>query len=191
MTVSRGSRSSCTSTLFNLDPTGIRICSRSAWIRSIGAASTSTSLGPWSATPSSRATSGRVGACSSVNTTTKTSTMSKSISASGTIATIGTVARMIGTAPRSPAQDRNACSRQGTLNQLAQASTDSGRATTVRTSPAASAMNTAYPVIRRGSESSPSITNSPIWAIQPIPSAKERVAARCGSRPLPSSTAQT
>ena len=36
-------------------------------------------------------------------------------------------------------------------------------------------------MIRPGESSSPSITNSPIWASQATPSAKERVAARCGS----------
>ena len=30
------------------------------------------------------------------------------------------------------------------------------------------------------------MTNSPIWASQPMPSTKPRVAGRCGSRALPS-----
>ena len=40
-----------------------------------------------------------------------------------------------------------------------------------------------------GKASRPSITNSPIWAIQPMPSTKLRVAARWGSRALPSISA--
>jgi hypothetical protein len=35
------------------------------------------------------------------------------------------------------------------------------------------------------------MTNSPIWASQPIPSAKPRVAGPCGSFALPSTTADT
>ena len=45
--------------------------------------------------------------------------------------------------------------------------------------------------IRPGESSSPSITKSPIWASQPRPSANDRVAARCGSSVLPSTSAAT
>ena len=45
-------------------------------------------------------------------------------------------------------------------------------------------------VMRLGLASIPSMTNSPIWASQPAPSAKDWVAWRCGSRPLPSTIAQ-
>ena len=45
--------------------------------------------------------------------------------------------------------------------------------------------------IRPGDTSSPSITNSPIWASQASPSENDRVAARCGRSPLPSTSAAT
>ena len=46
----------------------------------------------------------------------------------------------MGTAPRSPAQERKICSRKGTLNQTAETNTDAGRAIRVRNRPAASAV---------------------------------------------------
>ena len=46
-------------------------------------------------------------------------------------------------------------------------------------------------VIRPGDSSSPSMTNSPIWASQAMPSPKDRVAARWGSSELPSTSAAT
>ena len=49
----------------------------------------------------------------------------------------------MGTAPRSPDHDRNACSRQGTRKGAAAAITDSGRAATSSTPPAMSAGTTA------------------------------------------------
>ena len=79
-----------------------------------------------SASPSRRATQGRVGACTMVKITTSTKTRSKSQSTPGVPAVRGTVASTTGTAPRSPAQDRNACSRHGTRNGVIDTSTDSG-----------------------------------------------------------------
>ena len=46
-------------------------------------------------------------------------------------------------------------------------------------------------VISSGESSRPSMTNSPIWASQATPSAKDRVAARCGSSLLPRTRAAT
>ena len=117
--------------------------------------------------------------------------MSKSCSESSTPSASGMVASTIGTAPRSPAQEMNASSRSGIGWTIALTSTESGRATRVSTRPA----TTAYPMVSRsirpGESSSPSITNSPIWASQARPSAKDRVAARCGSSALPSTSAAT
>ena len=45
--------------------------------------------------------------------------------------------------------------------------------------------------IRPGESSRPSITNSPIWASHATPSANDRVAPRCGSSELPSTSAAT
>ena len=45
--------------------------------------------------------------------------------------------------------------------------------------------------IRLGETSSPSITNSPIWASQATPSENDRVACRCGSSALPRISAET
>ncbi len=50
----------------------------------------------------------------------------------------------MGTAPRRPDQDRNACSRQGTRNGSAAAITDRGRAASSSTAPATSAGTTAF-----------------------------------------------
>ena len=97
---------------------------------------------------------------------------------------------MIGTAPRSPAQDRKTCSLIGIRNAVADTNTDTGRATKVRKTPAASAISTSRRFSRSGTASRPSITNSPIWAIQPMPSTNDRVAPRCGSWALPSISAQ-
>ena len=47
----------------------------------------------------------------------------------------GIIASTIGTAPRSPDQDRNACSRQGSRNGSAAATTEIGRATSSTISP--------------------------------------------------------
>ena len=97
----------------------------------------------------------------------------------------------IGTAPRSPAHDRNASSRHGIGCTTELTSTDSGRATKVSTRPATIASPTIERVSRPGESSSPSITNSPIWASQATPSAKDRVAPRCGRSELPSTSAAT
>ena len=67
------------------------------------------------------------------------------------------------------------------------ASTDSGRATSSSTRPMPSA-GRIEEASSGGVASSPSITNRPIWASQAIPSAKPRVAGRCGSRALPSTS---
>ena len=71
------------------------------------------------------------------------------------------------------------------------ASTDSGRATKVSTSPVTSAWPTVRRSIRSGESSRPSITKSPIWASQAIPSAKDLVATRWGSSLLPRMSAAT
>ncbi len=99
--------------------------------------------------------------------------------------TMGIVARMMGTAPRSPAQDMRVCSCQGTRNGVRLTTTLSGRATIVRTRPMMSAGQTSSPS-SCGVTSRPSRTNMPIWAIQPSPSAKPRVAGQWGSLALPS-----
>ena len=70
-----------------------------------------------------------------VKMTTSTKTRSKSQSTPGVPAVSGTVASTTGTAPRSPAHDRNACSRHGTRNGVIDTSTDSGRASSSSTSP--------------------------------------------------------
>ncbi len=101
------------------------------------------------------------------------------------------VAKTIGTAPRSPAQDRNDSSRHGIGCTAALTSTESGRATKVSTSPATSASPTVSQVSRSGESSSPSITNRPICAIHAMPSENDRVAARCGRSELPSTSAAT
>ena len=123
--------------------------------------------------------------------TTITNTRSKSRGEPSTPSASGMVISTIGTAPRRPAQDRNESSRQGIGWTTALASTDSGRATNVRSRPAAIASPTVEAVIRPGDSSRPSITNSPIWASQATPSAKERVAARCGRSLFPSTSAAT
>ena len=70
-------------------------------------------------------------------------------------------------------------------------STDAGRATNVSTRPVTRACTTMVLSMRAGESSSPSITNSPIWASHATPSAKERVATRCGSSLLPRISAAT
>ena len=115
-------------------------------------------------TPSRRATQGRVGACTSVKTTTSTKTRSKSCRCPGRPAVSGTVARTIGTAPRSPAQDRNACSRHGTRNgsqrhEHRQRPGDQQQHQADARAPAGSATPA-----RDGVASRPSRTNRPIWA---------------------------
>ena len=102
------------------------------------------------------------------------------------------VVSTIGTAPRSPAHEMNARSRHGIGCAIALTSTDSGRATSVSSEAGDHARGRRCSrVIRPGESSSPSITNSPIWASQATPSANDRVAARCGSSALPSTSAAT
>ena len=187
-----GSRSSPTSTPCISDRGLIVTWSRSAATRSSGAASTSRSRGSERrATRSTRAAHGNVGPVSSVNTTTITKTRSKSRSLPSIPSASGIVVSTIGTAPRSPAQDRKASSRHGIGCTTALTATEIGRATRVRTSPAASARPTVDRVIRPGESSRPSMTNSPIWASQATPSAKDRVAPRWGSSEFPSTSAAT
>ena len=85
----------------------------------------------------------------------------------------------------------NPSSRQGIGCTTALRSTEKGRATKVRMRPARTASPTVSTVIRSGESSRPSITKRPIWASHATPSAKERVAARCGSSMLPSTSAAT
>ncbi len=97
----------------------------------------------------------------------------------------------MGTAPRRPAHDRNARSRHGIGRTTELATTETGRASTVRIRPASRASPTISHEMRSGESSSPSITNSPICASQATPSANDRVAPRCGSSELPSTSAAT
>ncbi|CAM5683560.1 hypothetical protein SGLAM104S_04411 [Streptomyces glaucescens] len=55
------------------------------------------------------------------------------------------IARMMGTAPRSPAQDMRVCSCHGTRNGVRHSTTLSGRATMVRTRPMTSPGRTSSP----------------------------------------------
>lgn len=100
--------------------------------------------------------------------------------------TMGMVARMMGTAPRRPAQESRVCSCQGMRKGARLTITLRGRATMVRIRPTSRAGTMSSP-ISCGVTSRPSRTNMPIWAIQPSPSAKPRVAGQCGSLALPSS----
>ena len=89
---------------------------------------------------------------------------------------MGIVARMIGTAPRRPAHDRNTWCRHGVRNQTVLTNTASGRATRVRNRPMTTPCSTGTQVRRSGLASSPSMTNRPIWQIHPTPSANNSVA---------------
>src|SRR5659263_77824 len=143
------------------------------------------------ARPSFLATHSRDGALSRVSTITLTKTRSNTWSAPGIPAAIGMVARMIGTAPRRPAQEMNICSLTGTRNHDRHAKTLSGLATNVRNRLATTASTTTCHVILDGVAKRPSMTKSPIWETQPIPSANDRVAWRCGSLPLDMTTEHT
>ena len=68
--------------------------------------------------------------------------------------TIGMVARMMGTAPRSPAQDIRACSCHGILNGSRLSRTSSGLATIVRTRPMITAGQKSAPRFVRGDQQS-------------------------------------
>nr|CRL68449.1 hypothetical protein CPGR_00037 [Mycolicibacter nonchromogenicus] len=73
------------------------------------------------------------------------------------------------------------------MNQISDATTDSGRLNSSSTAPITSAgISSADKWL--GVTNRPSKTNSPIWASQPSPSANERVAARCGKPELASTT---
>jgi len=157
-----GSRSSKISTPCIRDPGGMWACSRSACSASSGAASTSISRGsPGAVTFSRRAAQGSVGPCARVLITTMMNTMSNSRVAPGTWAFMGIVASTTGTAPRSPAQDKKACGRQGTRNGSVAAITAAGRATSTSTDPTMMA-GMIWAGSRTGEASSPSITNRPI-----------------------------
>ena len=97
----------------SIDVAPTSTCSNCAFISSIGVDSTESSRErcPWT-TPSALATNGSVGACTIVKITTRTKTRSKIHSRLGAFIVTGTVARTTGTAPRSPAHDKNACSRR-------------------------------------------------------------------------------
>lgn len=75
----------------------------------------------------------------------------------GTFCTTGKVVSTIGTAPRSPDQDRKSWSRQGVLNQLTDNSTDRGLASRSRTSPTTNA-GTSSASSSLGVTNNPSIT---------------------------------
>ena len=79
-----------------------------------------------------------------------TNTRSNSCSAPSTWLDSAIVVSTIGTAPRRPAQERNASSRHGSGCTTALTTTDSGRATKVRISPATTANPTVESVIRPG-----------------------------------------
>ena len=191
---SLGSRSSKISTPCSREPGGTPTWISSALSSSSGAASTSRSrASPGAATRSTRATNGSVGPCTRVKTITMTKTSLKIVFAPGTAAAQGMVASTMGTAPRSPAQERNACSRQvrvpirQTLASAAETTTEAGRATRISAKPATSPGSIADGS-SDGRANMPSITKSPIWASQAAPSANPRVAARCGSRAFPSTS---
>ena len=90
----------------------------------------------------------------------------------------GIVASTIGTAPRSPAQERNASSRTGigctsAADHHRQRPGHEGQDQTGHDRDAARCAGRC----RLGETSRPSITNSPIWASQATPSENDRVAA--------------
>ena len=159
----RGSRSSRTVTPDSLDPSGTSACRRSAAISSRGATSIVTSLAICgSTTPRSFAAPGKVGPWIQVKTTTSTRMTSKNLSARSMWDAIGIVAKMIGTAPRRPAQDRKNRSLRRNPNHVVQARTAKGRATKVNSRPAATPEPTEAQVRRSGLASRPSMTNKPI-----------------------------
>ena len=130
-----------------------------------------------SASPSRRATQGRVGACTRVKMTTSTKTRSKSHAAPGvpTVTRHGGEHDRHGAAQPGPGQEGLVAPRHpGTA--AATTSTDSGRASSSSDEPDDERRHE----LRRGSSagvaSSPSSTNSPIWASQP--SAVGEAAAR-------------
>nr|BFF24728.1 hypothetical protein GCM10025732_26930 [Glycomyces mayteni] len=100
----------------------------------------------------------------------------------------GIVASMIGTAPRRPAHDRSVFSLPENRNGMSESHTDIGRATNVRTAPSRSA-GTSMCSRFSGDARSPSMTNMPSCATQPRPLANDCVAARCGSREFPRTSA--
>ena len=131
-----------------------------------------------------RATHGRVGAWTRVKTTTRTKTSSNIHVVPAAPAVTGTVASTTGTAPRSPAHERNAWVRHGIRNGVHETTTDSGRASSSRAAPMTRA-GTSWSANPLGDASSPSSTNSPICASHPSAEAKPVTAGRCGSRRLP------
>ena len=90
----------------------------------------STARGRSTARPRRRA-SGATVSQQEINDDTK-KTMSKIALPAGTPAVAGIVARMMGTAPRSPAHDSRACSRQSRRNGRSETTTAVGRATRTR-----------------------------------------------------------
>jgi hypothetical protein len=125
-----------------------------------------------------------------VNITTSRKVTSKIRWASARPAVIGNVASTMGTAPRRPAQETNACSRSGIPNGVAHNRTEIGRATNVSATPTTRAGSSASPS-RAGEASRPRTTNRPIWDSQARPSAKPRVALWWGRPAFPSNSPAT
>lgn len=111
-----------------LTPWGCR--RRACWPRCprTGACSISSSAVISGSTTASRdAAQGRVGPRMTVKTTTSRKVTSKICCAFGTPAVMGKVASTMGTAPRNPAHEVNACSRHGIRNGMEHSATDRAR----------------------------------------------------------------
>ncbi len=98
---------------------------------------------------SDRATQARLGPCTSVNTHDEHEDDVEHRWLCGHALDTGNVASTMGTRPRSPAQDRNTCSRHGSRNGQSEQTTDSGRATSSRTNPTTRAGSTWRQFARR------------------------------------------
>ena len=94
----------------------------------------------------------------------------------------------MGTAPRSPAHEMNACWAHGMRNhdEARRPPTAAGRRSS--SAPPTTSAGPSASSSRAGETSRPSSTNSPIWASEAMPSAKPMLADRCGSAALPSTT---
>ena len=169
MTLGSGSRSSRTVTLCSRDGGCTVIVSSSASSTSRGAASTWISrVASRGISPSRCASAAQAGPLHQREHHHQDEHDVEQADAVGDPATIGKVASTIGTAPRRPAHDRKTCSRQGTRNPARETTTDSGRATSSRTSPMTIAGTNSAPR-SLGSTSRPSRTNRPICASQAEP----------------------
>ena len=116
-------------------------------------------------------------------TTTKKTTLKISV-VSPTPATTGKVASQIGIAPRRPAQPSISRSRLSNGDSALATKAASGRATKISTTATSSAAP-AWSSSPLGKTSSPSNTNSEIWAIQERPWWKAIVVWRAGIGPVP------